>query len=192
MSTTYKGIAYQSLANYYSQKGDKAKQNEYLKQGIEALKGDAEQASSRATFVVILMQNCFQMEDIDGFRKAAEIMKTEYPDNENAVNAYLMEGQLAFESKDFLKAKDIFMQASEKYPSEPKGLLMAARSAWMHAQNNGSKKDDMEAAINLFKQLEAANPEDPELWGESLYILYNNTQQSALAAPYKKYYNASK
>ena len=192
MSTTYKGIAYQSLANYYSQKGDKAKQNEYLKQGIEALKGDAEQASSRATFVVILMQNCFQMEDIDGFRQAAEIMKTEYPDNENAVNAYLMEGQLAFEGKDFLKAKDIFMQASEKYPSEPKGLLMAARSAWMHAQNNGSKKDDMEAAINLFKQLEAANPEDPELWGESLYILYNNTQQSALAAPYKKYYNASK
>lgn len=50
----------------------------------------------------------------------------------------------------------------------------------------------MEAAISLFKQLEAANPEDPELWGESLYILYNNTQQAALAAPYKKYYNASK
>lgn len=192
MTTNYKGIAYQSLSNYYNQKGDKAKQNEYLQQGIDALKGDAEQASLRANFVLILMQNLFQQDDIEGFKKIAQIMKTEYPDNENAVNAYLMEGQAAFEAKDFLTAKNIFIQASEKYPSEPKCLLMAARSAWMYAQTNGSKKADMEAAISLFKQLEAANPEDPELWGESLYILYNNTQQAALAAPYKKYYNASK
>ena len=48
----------------------------------------------------------------------------------------------------------------------------------------------MNEAINLFLQLEKENPEDPELWGESLYILYNNTQQTALANQYKKYYKS--
>ena len=68
---------------------------------------------------------------------------------------------------------------------------MAARSAWMKAQAGGGKKEDMDVAIKMFKQLEAENPDDSELWGESLYILYNNTQQPTLAAPYKKYYKAN-
>ena len=107
--------------------------------------------------------------------------KTEFADNDNAINAYLMEGQMAFEDKDYDGAKAIFLTAKEKFPDESKCLLMAARSAWMKAQVGGSKKADMDDAIALFKQLEAENPEDPELWGESLYILYNNTQQPTLA-----------
>jgi hypothetical protein len=65
---------------------------------------------------------------------------------------------------------------------------MAARSAWMIAQTNGSKKADLEEAIRLFTELEKATPNEPDYWGESLYILYNNTQQTAQAAKYKKYY----
>ena len=101
-----------------------------------------------------------------------------------------MQGQLAIEKKKFDEAKTIFLEAKEAFPDDDKCLLMAARSAWMKAQNNGSKKEDMNEAINLFLQLEKENPEDPELWGESLYILYNNTQQTAQAAKYKKYYKA--
>lgn len=189
--TNFKGIAYQSLSNYYRET-DKAKQNKYLQAGIDALKDDAEQKDLRANFVTILMQNQFQGKDIEGFKKTAEIMKTEYADNENTVNAYLMEGQIAFEAKDYETAKKAFLAGHEKYTDDPKCLLMAARSAWMKAQTNGSKKEDMEDAITLFKQLEAANPDEPELWGESLYILYNNTQQTKLAANYKKYYKGSK
>ncbi|MBQ9665639.1 MAG: hypothetical protein IJV33_04115 [Bacteroidaceae bacterium] len=189
MDTRYKGVAYQSLSNYFREK-DQAKQNQYLQEGIDALKGDAEQADLRANFAIILMQNYFQKGDKDNFKKIANLVKTEFADNDNAINAYLMEGQMAFEDKDYDGAKAIFLAAKEKFPDESKCLLMAARSAWMKAQVGGSKKADMDDAIALFKQLEAENPDDSELWGESLYILYNNTQQPALAAPYKKYYKA--
>lgn len=190
MTTKYKGVAYQSLANYYREK-DKAKQNQYLQEGVDALKGDAEQQDLRANFALILMQNLFQSGDKEGFKKAANLVKTEFPDNSETINAYLMEGQMAFEAQDYDGAKAIFLAAKEKFPDEPKCLLMAARSAWMKAQAGGGKKPDMDVAIKMFKQLESENPEDPELWGESLYILYNNTQQPTLAAPYKKYYKAN-
>lgn len=190
MQTKYKGVAYQSLGNYYRDK-DQAKQNKYLQEGIDALKDDPEQKDLRANFAIILMQNQFQKGDKEGFKKTAALVKDEFSDNDNAINAYLMEGQMAFEDKQYDEAKAIFLAAKEKFPDEPKALLMAARSAWMKAQAGGSKRADMDEAIRLFKQLESENPEDPELWGESLYILYNNTQQAALAAPYKKYYKAN-
>lgn len=190
MQTRYKGIAYQYLANYFREK-DVVKQNKYLQEGIDALKGDAEQKELRANFAFMLMQNQFQKGDKEGFRKTVQLIKEEFSDNDNAVNAYLMEGQMAFEDKEFEKAKQIFLEAREKFPDESRCLLMAARSAWMKAQNGGSKKADMDETIVLFKQLEAENPSDPEMWGEALYILYNNTQQMQLAAPYKKYYKAN-
>lgn len=190
MQTKYKGVAYQSLGNYYRDK-DQAKQNKYLQEGIDALKDDPEQKDLRANFAIILMQNQFQKGDKEGFKKTAALVKDEFSDNDNAINAYLMEGQMAFEDKQYDEAKAIFLTAKEKFPDEPKALLMAARSAWMKAQAGGSKRADMDEAIHLFKQLETENPEEPELWGESLYILYNNTQQPTLAAPYKKYYKAN-
>ena len=189
--TKYKGVAYQSLSNYYREK-DAAKQNAYLQEGIDALKDDPEQKDLRANFAVILMQNQFQKGDKEGFKKTAALIKDEFSDNDNAINAYLMEGQMLFEDKDYDGAKAVFLAAKEKFPDEPKTLLMAARSAWMKAQAGGAKKADMDEAIRLFKQLESENPDEPELWGESLYILYNNTQQTALAAPYKKYYKEAK
>lgn len=189
--TKYKANAYQSLANYYRET-DKAKQNQYLQEGLDALKDDPEMHDTRAGFAMILMQNLYRAGDKEGFKKIAEVVKTEFADNENAINAYLMEAEIAFEAKDYKAAKDLFLTAKEKYPDDTKSLLMAARCAWMWAQNNGSKKPDMDEAIKLFKQVEKETPEDPENWGEALYILYNNTQQMQLAAPYKKYYKPSK
>lgn len=187
MDTRFKGVAYQSLSNYFRER-NADKQNQYLQEGIEALKNDAEQKELRANFAFILMQNLFQKGDKEGFKKIAELIKTEFADNENTVNVYLREGQLAFDEKKYDEAKAIFLDAKEKFPNEHNCLLMAARSAWQKANVGGSKKPDMDEAIRLFKQLEAENPSDPEMWGESLYILYNNTQQATLAAPYKKYY----
>ena len=187
MDTRYKGIAYQSLANYYREK-DTAKQNKYLAEGIEALKSDPEQKDLRANFAIILMQNQFQKGEKDAFKKTVKLIKEEFSDNSNAINAYLMEGQMAFEDKLYDEAKAIFLEAKTKFPEEPKCLLMAARSAWQKAIVGGSKKADMDEAIRLFKQLETEDADDPEMWGEPLYILYNNTQQPTLAAKYKQYY----
>jgi cation transport regulator ChaB len=191
MDTKYKGVAYQSLSNYYRDK-DAVKQNQYLQEGIEALKNDPEQRDLRANFALILMQNLYTKGDKEGFKKAAQTVKEEFSDVDGAINAYLMEGQIAFEDKDYLGAKAIFLAAKEKFPDDPKCLLMAARSAWMQAMTNGSKKEDLDEALRLFKQLETENPDDPDLWGESLYVLYNNTQQTAEAAKYKKYYKDAK
>jgi len=191
MTTKYKSNAYQSLVNYYRDR-DKDKQTQYLLEGLEALKDDPEAKDARGNFAFILMQNYFRAKDKENFKKIAEIIKADFADNDNAVNAYLMEGEWAFEEKDFQTAKNIFLAAKEKFPSDDKCLLMAARCAWMQAQNNGSKKADMDEAIQLYKRLEAEYPDDPDQWGEALYILYNNTQQMQLAAPYKKYYKPSK
>lgn len=193
MNTKYKGIAYQSLANYYRER-NQAKQNKYLQEGIEALKDATEQTEKdlRTNFAFILMQNLYNggkyAENKDALLKAIQLIKQEFSDDENAVNAYLMEGQMAYDEKKYEEAKAIYLAAKEKYPDEIRSLIMAAGSQWMIAQTNGSKKADLEEAIKLFKELEKEAPSEPDYWGERLYILYNNTQQTAEAAKYKKYY----
>ena len=192
--TKSKAIAYNSLSNYFSQK-DKVKQNKYLVEGIEALKDDAERQDLRANFAFIYAQNLYnggnyKAEDKESLKKAIQLIKDEFSDNDMAMNAYQMEGQIALNDKKYKEAIDLFLAASEKYPDEEKFLILAAGSAWENAKNNGSKKPDLEEAIKLFKQVEKACPTEPEFWGESLYILYNNTQQTALANQYKKYYKS--
>ncbi|MBO7580814.1 MAG: hypothetical protein J6T38_04760 [Bacteroidaceae bacterium] len=192
--TKYKGVAFNSLSNYYRE-SDKTKQNKYLLAGIEGLKDDPEQKDLRANFAFVYMQNLFNggeygAENKEALKKAIQLIKDEFSEEDNAVNAYLMEGQIAFDEKKYAEAKNIYLAAREKFPEEERCLIMAARSAWMIAQTSGSKKPDLEEAIKLFKELEKACPSEPEYWGESLYILYNNTQQTALANQYKKYYKA--
>ena len=193
MNTKYKGNAYQSLSNYYRDK-DKVKQNKYLQAGIDALKDVPDQKDLRTNFAFILMQNLFNggqySENIDELKKAIQLIKNEFADDENAVNAYLMEGQIAYDEKKYVEAKEIYLAARAKYPDEIRSLIMAAGSQWMIAQTNGSKKADLEEAIKLFKDLEKEAPSEPDYWGERLYILYNNTQQTAEAAKYKKYYKS--
>ena len=195
MDTKYKGVAYQSLANYYREKNATKQQMKYLQEGIDALKDDSEQKDLRTNFAFVLMQNLYNGGEYakdgntEALKKAIQLIKDEFSDDENAVNAYLMDGQIALDEKRYAEAKDIALAAKAKFPDEPKCLILAAGASWMIAQTNGSKKPDMEEAIKLYKELEAATPTEPEFWGERLYILYNNTQQTALAAKYKKYYS---
>lgn len=195
MDTKYKGVAYQSLANYYREKNATKQQMKYLQEGIDALKDDPEQKDLRTNFAFVLMQNLYNGGEYakdgntEALKKAIQLIKDEFSDDENAVNAYLMDGQIALDEKRYAEAKDIALAAKAKFPDEPKCLILAAGASWMIAQTNGSKKPDMEEAIKLYKELEAATPTEPEFWGERLYILYNNTQQTALAAKYKKYYS---
>lgn len=195
MDTKYKGVAYQSLANYYREKNATKQQMKYLQEGIDALKDDPEQKDLRTNFAFVLMQNLYNGGEYtkdgntEALKKAIQLIKDEFSDDENAVNAYLMDGQIALDEKRYAEAKDIALAAKAKFPDEPKCLILAAGASWMIAQANGSKKPDMEEAIKLYKELETATPTEPEFWGERLYILYNNTQQTALAAKYKKYYS---
>ena len=195
MDTKYKGVAYQSLANYYREKNATKQQMKYLQEGIDALKDDPEQKDLRTNFAFVLMQNLYNGGEYakdgntEALKNAIKLIKDEFSDDENAVNAYLMDGQIALDEKRYAEAKDIALAAKAKFPDEPKCLILAAGAAWMIAQTNGSKKADMEEAIKLYKELETATPTEPEFWGERLYILYNNTQQTALAAKYKKYYS---
>lgn len=189
IGTKYESVAYQTLASFYREK-NKAKQNEYLMKGLQFLRGKEDGKALGSNFAMMLMQNYFQDKQYDDFKKIAEIIKTDFSDSEYCINAYLYEGQMEFENGNYDKAKEVFLTVNEKFPDEPKGLLMAARCVWMKANSTGQKKADMDEAISLFKQLETANPSDSDLWGEPLYILYNNTNQPKLAANYKKYYKA--
>jgi hypothetical protein len=200
MNTKYKDRAYNYLSNYFSQK-DKAKQNKYLKAGIDALKDDPEQKEQRAQFAAIYAQNLYNNGEYekdgnkDALKQAIQFIKDEFSDYGYATNAYQMEGEMLNKEKKYKEAKDIFLAAKAKFPDEDKFLILAAGSAWddaRTAQAAGSKNYEQLAkeAIDLYKELEATMPSDPTYWGGRLYILYTNTKQQALADKYKKYYQA--
>ena len=109
-----------------------------------------------------------------------------FGDNDQTVSAYLMKGQIYFEDKKFDMAENVFNIAARKYPNDERAITMPAKCAWMRAQSS-NLQSDREHAINLFKQLEAKFPNNPDYWGEPLYILYEKNQQPQLRDKYKKY-----
>ncbi len=182
VGTKYESVCYSALANYFREK-DPAKYVDYLKLGME--KGDAENAPN---FAFMLMQHQFNSSQFDDCLKTIQLIKEKYPDNENTLNAYLMEGQIYFQDKKYAEAEKLFADAVAKYPNDDRAITMPAKSAWMKAQSSGDKKD-LNHAIELFKKLEANYPSQPDFWGEPLYILYNNVGNNAARDKYKKYYN---
>ena len=182
VGTKYETTAYSALGNYFRDR-DQAKYIEYLKKGME--KADAD---TYPNFAFMIMQNQFQNKQYDECLKTIEEIKAKCPDNENTINAYLMQGQILFEQKQYDKAEATFKEAVEKYPNDDRAITMPAKSAWMKAQASGNKTD-MQHAIDLFKDLQAKYPNESEYWGEPLYILYNNTNNTAMRDKYKKYYN---
>lgn len=178
----YEATAYKAIANVYKEK-DKAKYVEYLKMGMANTDGD-----NWANFAFQLMMYQFQNDQKDDCVKLIQEIKEKAPDNSNTVRAYLMEGQIYFEKKEFDKAEALFKDCVEKFPEEEQAIPMPARSAWMKAQSTFDKKD-MQHAIDLFKELEAKYPDNSDFWGEPLYILYNNVNNTKERDKYKKYYN---
>lgn len=183
VGTKHEITAYSALANYFREK-DGTKYMAYLRKGME--KADD---ATYPGFAFQLLQYQFNKEELkDDCLKTIQEIKAKCPDNENTLNAYLMEGQIYFERKQFDKAEALFADAVKKYPEDDRAISMPAKCAWMKAQNSSDKKD-MQHAIELFKKLEADYPSKSDLWGEPLYILYNNVGNMAARDKYKKYYS---
>ena len=179
--TKYESVAFSSLINYYQER-DKAKYMDILKYAYENAKDE-----NAASFSFMYMQSLYQNDKKDECEKVIDVLVKKYPDNDNTLNAYLMKGQIMFEKKKFDEAEKYFEEVAQKYPKEEAAITMPAKCAWMKAQNSALKAD-REHAIKLFKDLEAKYPDNPDLWGEPLYILYNNNNQLQLRDKYKKYY----
>lgn len=182
IGTKYESTAYSALCNYFRETNPE-KYIEYLKKGMA--KSTEE---TYPNFAFMLMQYQFNEKKYDECLTTIEEIKAKCPDNENTINAYLMQGQILFEKKEFTKAEDVFKQAVAKYPDDERAITMPAKSAWMKAQTSGDK-NDMNHAIELFKELQTKYPDNSEYWGEPLYILYNNTNNIKMRDMYKKYYN---
>lgn len=182
IGTKYESTAYSALANYFREKNPN-KYMEYLQKGMEKATPE-----TYPNFAFLLMQYQFNNDKKDDCLKTIQDIKAKCPDNENTINAYLMEGQIYFEKKQFDKAEALFAEAVQKFPNDERAITMPAKSAWMKAQTSGDKKD-MQHAIDEFKKLESTHPAEPDLWGEPLYILYNNTGNIAARDKYKKYYS---
>lgn len=182
IGTKYESTAYSALSNFFREK-NQDKYIEYLQKGMEKATPETYPA-----FAFMLMQYQFNNDKKDDCLKTIQDIKAKCPDNENTINAYLMEGQIYFEKKLYDKAEALFAEAVQKFPNDERAVTMPAKSAWMKAQTSGDKKD-MQHAIDEFKKLEATHPSEPDLWGEPLYILYNNTGNTAARDKYKKYYS---
>lgn len=180
-------VGYQALCNYFRDRSQD-KYVEYLKKGLTASEGKPEYAQ----LLFMLMQNQFQNKQPDECLKTIAIAKEKCADNDNIINAYLMEVQIYFEREQYKEAENAAMEGFGKHPDEPKFLMMAARSSWMYYARHTEDKAALQHTTDLFLKLEAENPDDPDLWGESLYILYNNSGQAEKAKAYKKYYKEMK
>ena len=112
----------------------------------------------------------------------------EYPDNENTVLAYTFKGELLRMDNKFDDAEKMFLVGAEKFPDNTQCMKMACTSAFQKAQVGGFKAADMQHAVDLLTKAEAAYPQEPEIWGEFLYVLYNNMQKPQLRDKYKKYH----
>ncbi|MBQ9640378.1 MAG: tetratricopeptide repeat protein [Bacteroidaceae bacterium] len=184
VGTKFESTAYQALAMRFKDKNHD-KYVEYLKKGLASL---APSEPVYANIAIMLMQDQYH-NDKKACLETIQLIKQNLPDNDNTVRAYLMEGQIYFDQKDYKKAEQTFQEAVEKYPNETEAITMPAKCAWQNALTT-NKKEDTQHAIDMFAQLEQKYPDSPEYWGEALYILYNNSNQLEKAKPYKKYYSA--
>ena len=184
IGTKFESTAYQALAIRFRDKNHD-KYVEYLKKGLTSLSPSDD---AYANIAIMLMQDQYN-NDKAACLETIQLIKKNLPDNENTVRAYLMEGQIYFDQKNYKKAEQIFQEAVDKYPDEEQAITMPAKCAWQNALVSG-KKEDAQHAIDMFAGLQQKYPEHPEYWGEALYILYNNANQLDKAKLYKKYYSA--
>lgn len=180
--TQYEPVAYSALLNHFRDK-NKDKYNAILAQAADNVTGE-----NAPQFAFMYIQTLYQDGKRDLCIQRIDKFVEKFADNDNAVSAYLMKGQIYFEDKKYDEAEKVFAEAVAKFPDEERAITMPAKCAWMKAQASGTKAD-REYAIKLFKELETKYPSNPDFWGEPLYILYNNNNQTALRDKYKKYYN---
>ncbi len=179
--TQYEPVAYSALINRYRDT-NKEKYNKILAYAAENATGE-----NAPQFAFMNIQNLYTIGQKEECVKQIDKFISKFPDNDNVVSAYLMKGQMSFEDKNYDAAEKIFAETVAKFPNEERAITMPAKCAWMKAQGSGSKAD-RQYAIKLFKELEAKYPDNPDYWGEPLYILYNNDGQLKVRDQYKKYY----
>lgn len=182
--TQYESVAYSALINRYRET-NKERYMKILSYAAEHAKGE-----NAPQFAFMYIQTLYTEGKKNECIQQIDKFVEKYADNDNAVNAYLMKGQIFFEDKKFDDAEKVFADAVAKYPDEERAITMPAKCAWMKAQASATKAD-REKAIKLFKELETKYPNNPDYWGEPLYILYNNNGQLQLRDKYKKYYNVN-
>jgi len=181
--TQYESVAYSALLNYFRDR-NKQKYDEILAYAAEHATGEA-----ASQFAFMNIQNLYFNGRKEECIRQIDRFVEKYADDDRTVSVYLMKGQIYFEDKKFDMAENVFNIAARKYPNDERAITMPAKCAWMKAQSS-DLKSDREHAISLFKELETKFPNNPDYWGEPLYILYNNNQQPQLRDKYKKYYGA--
>ena len=182
--TQYEPVAYSALINRYRDT-NKERYMKILSYAAEHATGE-----NAPQFAFMYIQTLYTEGKKADCTAQIDKFLSKYADNDNAVNAFLIKGQMLFEDKKYSEAEKVFTEAAAKYPEEERAITMPAKCAWMKAQASATKAD-REYAIKLFKELEAKYPSNPDYWGEPLYILYNNNSQYQLRDKYKKYYNAN-
>lgn len=185
--SNYELIGYQALCNYFRDR-NQDKYIEYLQKALVKAEG----TDNYPQLLFMLMQHQYTTKQTDECLKTIALAKEKCAGNDNLTNAYLMEVQINFEREQFKEAENAAMEGFEKFSDEPKFLMMAARSSYMYYARHTEDKEALKHTTDLFTRLESENPDDPELWGESLYILYNNSGQYDKAKAYKKYYKEVK
>jgi len=88
-------------------------------------------------------------------------------------------------------AYECFTKAAEAKPDFADAFSSAGTTAWKMAQNSAKDKQKStewyNKAIENFEKAREAAPDRSDLWGYSLYAVYNNSGNTKKAAEFKKY-----
>lgn len=191
-------LACQDLITYYHEKGDVAKENEYLKYAYEKF-------PTYLVFGVNLAQNTLQEKKYDEtIQICDELIKRmesgQIPETDDAGNPmpkdnnwypYYFKAVSYFNTEKYDKAYEAFSAGDDAWPDHLEMVMGAGTAAAKYGNDHFADKPIckpwFEKAIKYFKKAELGWPDQPDQWGYQLYACYHNLEDKVNEAKYKKF-----
>ncbi|MCQ2076073.1 MAG: tetratricopeptide repeat protein [Bacteroidaceae bacterium] len=169
------------IMQIYHDQGNMTKWAEMCRKGV------AEYPEEPA-FLTNLLNFEMNSQNWDEALKLADKLIANFPDKDYG---YYQRGAIYYQQRNLDKAIQAFTEATQHSPESVDAWAGVGNSAWMLAQNNASNKELSKKyyaqAIEAYEHAHDIAPDREDIWGYPLYAIYNNTQNTAKAAQYKKY-----
>lgn len=182
-SKAYSKNACFELMQIYKSRGQQDKWAQYCSYGVEHY-------PEESMFTKVLLVDYMTKKNYTEASRLCDILIQRQPEDEWA---YYNKALIYFQQDKSQEAYDAFIKTTDVKPDYAEAWSAAGKSAWKLAQSTATDKDKTKSkgyyaqAIECFEKAREVAPDDPDLWGYSLYACYNNSGNLAKAKEFKKY-----